>query len=454
MSKVFKSIFPFNQELVAEYPLMSPQAIDRALEKANTAYLHWSKQDYAIRAQLLNKVAALLRRDRDQLATLISREMGKVLTEAKGEIEKCAWVCEYYAENAESYLRDETIEAGYYRSFVSYHPIGAVLAIMPWNFPFWQVFRFAAPTLMAGNVGLLKHAPNVTGCSLAIEQIFLEAGTPEGVFQSLVIDIPEVEQLVAANIVQAVTLTGSERAGTSVAMLAGKYIKKSLLELGGSDALIVLADADVEKAATVAIQSRMLNAGQSCIASKRFIVEQVIKDEFIDQLQIQIKKLKQGDPFAEGITTGPMARIDLAQELERQMRSSIAAGAVLQLGGAIEQANFEPSLLLNVQQGMATFEEEAFGPLASVIQVSNEAEAIVVANRSSYGLGGSIWTRDVEKGIALGRKINSGAVFVNSLVKSDPRLPFGGIKKSGYGRELGRQGILEFVNAKTIAAEQ
>ncbi len=453
MTKIFRSIFPFNQEVVAEYPLMDSGAINLALEKAATAYPHWSQQDYGIRADIINRVAAILRRDRDKLASLISREMGKVLTEAKGEIEKCAWVCEYYAENAEAFLRDEAIEAGFYQSFVSYHSIGAVLAIMPWNFPFWQVFRFAAPTLMAGNVGLLKHAPNVTGCSLAIEQIFLEAGAPEGVFQSLVIDVPEVEKLIASNIVQAVTLTGSERAGTSVAMLAGKYIKKSLLELGGSDALIVLADADVEKAATVAIQSRMLNAGQSCIASKRFIVELAIKDEFIYQLQLQLKKLKQGDPFADGITTGPMARIDLAQELEKQMNRSIRAGALLQLGGSVEQANFEPSLLLNVQPGMATFEEEAFGPLASVIQVANETEAIKVANQSSYGLGGSIWTRDIEKGVALGRQVNSGAVFVNSLVKSDPRLPFGGIKKSGYGRELGRQGILEFVNAKTIAAE-
>ncbi|MGZ3763741.1 MAG: aldehyde dehydrogenase family protein, partial [Mucilaginibacter sp.] len=337
--------------------------------------------------------------------------------------------------------------------FVTHQPIGAVLAIMPWNFPFWQVFRFAAPTLMAGNVGLLKHAPNVTGCSLAIRDIFKEAGAGEGVFQSLVIDTPEVERIIAADIVQAVTLTGSERAGASVAALAGKHIKKSLLELGGSDALIVLPDADLEKAATVAIQSRMLNAGQSCIASKRFIVVKGAVDEFMHQLFLQMKKLKQGDPFKEGVTTGPMARIDLANELEKQMNHSVGAGATLELGGAIEGANFQPSLLLNVKKGMAAFDEEAFGPLASVIIAANEEEAIQLANDSRYGLGGSIWTGDVEKGIALGRQIRSGAVFINSLVKSDPRLPFGGVKKSGYGRELGRQGILEFVNAKTIAAE-
>ena len=454
MTKVFKSIFPYNQQLIAEYALMDDQAVDHALTKTAKAYRHWSEQSFAYRADILNNVAGILRRDKDELAILITNEMGKVLAESKGEVEKCAWVCEYYAQNAEAFLQDETIEAGYHKSFVSYHPIGAVLAIMPWNFPFWQVFRFAAPTLMAGNTALLKHAPNVTGCSLAIQKIFEEAGAQDGVFQSLVIDTPEVEKIIAADIVQAVTLTGSERAGTSVAMLAGKHIKKSVLELGGSDALIVLADADIEKAAAVAIQSRMLNAGQSCIASKRFIVEKAIEDEFVHQLQSQILKLKQGDPFSEGVTTGPMARLDLAHELERQMRSSIKSGAVLQIGGEVDGANFQPSMLLKVHKGMATFEEEAFGPLASVMSVANDGEAIAMANQSNYGLGGSIWTRDVEKGIALGRKINSGAVFVNSLVKSDPRLPFGGVKKSGYGRELGRHGILEFMNAKTIAAEQ
>ncbi|MDO3628973.1 NAD-dependent succinate-semialdehyde dehydrogenase [Mucilaginibacter sp. BT774] len=453
MTKVFKSIFPYNQQQIAEYPLMDNRAIASTLTKTARAYTHWSEQSFAYRTEILNKVATILRRDRDQLATLITNEMGKVLPESKGEVEKCAWVCEYYAQNAEAFLQDEAIEADYYKSFVSYHPTGAVLAIMPWNFPFWQVFRYAAPTLMAGNTALLKHAPNVTGCSLAIQKIFDEAGALDGVFQSLIVDTQDVEQIVSSDIVQAVTLTGSERAGASVAALAGKHIKKSVLELGGSDALIVLADADIEKAAAVAVQSRMLNAGQSCIASKRFIVEKAIEDQFIHQLQLQILKLKQGDPFVEGITTGPMARLDLARELKRQMQSTVKSGAILEIGGDVDGANFQPSLLLKVQKGMATFEEEAFGPLASVITAVSESDAISIANQSNYGLGGSIWTRDVEKGIALGRKINSGAVFINSLVKSDPRLPFGGIKKSGYGRELGRLGILEFMNAKTIAAE-
>jgi succinate-semialdehyde dehydrogenase/glutarate-semialdehyde dehydrogenase len=451
---VFKSIFPYTQQVIAEYPLMDNYAIDAVLTDSAKAFTHWSLQSYAYRAGILNNVAAILRKEKEQLATIITNEMGKVLAEAKGEVEKCAVTCEYYAQNAEAFLADEIMEAGYYKSFVAYQPIGAVLAIMPWNFPFWQVFRFAAPTLMAGNTALLKHAPNVTGCSLAIERVFKEAGAPQGVFQSLIIDVPEVEKIIAADIVQAATLTGSERAGASMAMLAGKHIKKSVLELGGSDALIVLTDADIEKAATVAIQSRMQNAGQSCIASKRFIVEQKIQDEFVNQLQLQIQKLKQGDPFNENITTGPMARIDLAQQLDKQMQNSIKSGAVLQLGGEVDGANYMPSLLLNVKKGMATFDEEAFGPVASVITAVDEQHAIEIANQSNYGLGGSIWTRDVDKGIALARKVNSGAVFINSLVKSDPRLPFGGIKRSGYGRELGRHGILEFVNAKSIAADQ
>jgi succinate-semialdehyde dehydrogenase/glutarate-semialdehyde dehydrogenase len=451
---VFKSIFPYDQQVIAEYPLMDDHDINLLLENAARGYVHWSGKSFAHRAGVLQNAGSILRKEKDMLAYIITNEMGKVISEAKAEVEKCALVCEYYAQNAESFLQDELIDAGYFKSFVSYQHIGAVLAIMPWNFPFWQVFRFAAPTLMAGNVGLLKHAPNVTGCSLAIQKIFEEAGADKGVLQSLIIDTPEVEKVIASSIVQAVTLTGSERAGTSVGMLAGRHIKKSVLELGGSDALIVLADANIEKAATVAIQSRMQNAGQSCIASKRFIVVKQAADEFTRHLQLQAGKLKQGDPHQEGITTGPMARIDLAEELKRQMDSSVKAGANLVFGGDVEGANFQPSILLNVKKGMATFDEEAFGPLASVTVAASEDEAIQLANQSRYGLGGSIWTNDVEKGIALGRKIRSGAVFINSLVKSDPRLPFGGIKKSGYGRELGKHGIMEFVNAKTIAAEQ
>ncbi len=449
---VFKSIYPYTQEVIAEYPLMDDATVNHCIHAAENAFAIWKTISIEHRSAVLKNAAAILKRDRDELAALITHEMGKVIAEAKAEVEKCAYVCEYYAEHAANFLKDEMLEAGYTKSFVSYEPIGAVLAIMPWNFPFWQVFRYAAPTLMAGNVTLLKHAPNVCGCAKKIEDIFIEAGALNGVFQTLIVDVPIVEKLLETNIVQAVTLTGSERAGSSVAMLAGKNIKKSLLELGGSDALIVLPDADMKNAAAVALQSRMLNAGQSCIGSKRFIVLQDAMNDFLHQLNEQIKIFKQGNPFDTTVTTGPMARIDLVENLQQQLQQSIKQGAQLEYGGQVNQCNFTPSLLLNVQKGMPAFEQETFGPLAAVITAKDETEAIALANNSQYGLGGSIWTSDIEKGIALARKIETGAVFINSLVKSDPRLPFGGIKKSGYGRELGRQGILEFVNAKTIAA--
>jgi succinate-semialdehyde dehydrogenase/glutarate-semialdehyde dehydrogenase len=324
---------------------------------------------------------------------------------------------------------------------------------MPWNFPFWQVFRFAAPALMAGNVGILKHAPNVCGCSLAIEKLFLEAGADAGVMSSLIIDVPAVEQIISSGIVQAVTLTGSEKAGRSVAALAGKHIRKSVLELGGSDALIVLSDADIKKAAVTAVQSRMQNAGQSCIAAKRFIVVQPVHDIFLQEISTEIKKLKQGNPLGSGISTGPVARPDLAANIQRQMQESVQKGASLVFGGEAKGCNVNPSLLTGVKKGMPAFDEETFGPMAVVIAAKDEEDAIRLANNSSFGLGGSIWTRDMEKGIALAKKIESGAVFINTLVKSDPRLPFGGIKQSGYGRELGVDGIREFVNIKAIAAQ-
>jgi succinate-semialdehyde dehydrogenase/glutarate-semialdehyde dehydrogenase len=453
MHSTFKSIFPFDQELIAEYPLMEEQAVKERIERASAAFGVWKNKTFAQRGDILIRVARLMRRDQEKLATLISREMGKVLAESRAEIEKCAWACDYYAENAAAFLKDEKREAGYTKSFISYQPIGAVLAIMPWNFPFWQVFRFAAPALMAGNVGMLKHAPNVCGCSLAIEKLFLEAGADAGVMSSLIIDVPAVEQIISSGIVQAVTLTGSEKAGSSVAALAGKHIRKSVLELGGSDALIVLADADIKKAAVTAVQSRMQNAGQSCIAAKRFIVLQPVLDLFLQEISAEIKKLKQGNPLESGISTGPVARPDLAANIQRQMQESIQKGAVLVFGGEATGCNVNPSLLTGVKKGMPAFDEETFGPMAVVIAAKDEEDAIRLANNSSFGLGGSIWTRDLEKGIALAKKIESGAVFINTLVKSDPRMPFGGIKQSGYGRELGVDGIREFVNIKAIAAQ-
>ncbi|HCL82373.1 MAG TPA: succinate-semialdehyde dehydrogenase [Chitinophagaceae bacterium] len=450
---VFKSVFPYTQEILAEYPLMDDARLDLAISRASTAYRSWKKTNFSVRAAVLKQVAVILRRDREMLAALITNEMGKVIGEAGAEVEKCASTAEYYADHAEGFLKDESLVAGYTKSFVTYQPIGVVLGIMPWNFPFWQVFRYAAPTVMAGNTTLLKHAPNVCGCALALEKIFLEAGAPEGVFTSLIIDILAVEKILSSDIVQAVTLTGSERAGSSVASLAGHYIKKSVMELGGSDALIILPDADMKTAVSVALQSRMLNAGQSCIGAKRFIILQDAMPGFMHEFLLQIKTLKQGDPFDKTITTGPMARPDLVSSLEKQLKNSLQMGARLEFGGAVEGCNFKPALLVNVREGMPAFEEETFGPMAAVIPAKDEAEAIRLANGSRYGLGGSVWTKDIEKGIALAKQMETGAVFINALVKSDPRLPFGGIKKSGYGRELGRHGILEFVNAKTIAAE-
>jgi succinate-semialdehyde dehydrogenase / glutarate-semialdehyde dehydrogenase len=450
---VFKSVFPYTQELIREYPLMDTALLDHTIDLSSEAFESWSKFPFSERAGVFKNVASILRRDKEKLATLITREMGKILDEAGAEVEKCAGAAEYYADHAESFLKDESLESDYNKSFVTYQPVGVVLGIMPWNFPFWQVFRYAAPTLMAGNTTLLKHAPNVCGCSLELEKIFQEAGAPKGVFSSLIIDVPAVEKILSSDRVQGVTLTGSEKAGRSVAALAGQNIKKSVMELGGSDALILLADADIQKAVPVALNSRMLNAGQSCIGAKRFIIVKDVMDAFIHELLIQLKGLRQGDPFDRNIRMGPMARPDLAAALDKQMKNSISRGAKLEFGGEVEGCNFKPSLLLDVKKGMPAFDEETFGPLAAVIVAKDEKEAINLANDSKYGLAGSIWTKDIEKATTLARQMETGAVYINTLVKSDQRLPFGGIKKSGYGRELGRHGILEFVNTKTIAAQ-
>lgn len=449
----FKSIYPYTQELIAEYPLMSEDAIGQSIALAEKTFPRWSQTSFAERATIFSTLSSLLKERKETLGTLITNEMGKVISESIAEVEKCAYVCDYYAEYAERFLQDEMHEAGYKKSFVAYEPIGALLGIMPWNFPFWQVFRYAAPTLMAGNVTLLKHASNVSGCAKAIEQLFHDAGASNGVFQSMIIQSSSVEKILSTKIVQAATLTGSEKAGSSVASIAGRNIKKTVLELGGSDPLIVLPDANMKKAAQVALQSRMQNAGQSCIGAKRFIVLKDALDDFMTEVNAQVKNFTQGDPFDPSIKTGPMARLDLVEALEKQMNESVAAGADVIFGGEANGCNFKPAILMDVKKGMPAFEEETFGPLATVIIAKDEEDAVQLANDSELGLGGSIWTSDIDKGIGLARKIKSGAVFINSLVKSDPRLPFGGIKKSGYGRELGRHGILEFVNAKTIAAD-
>jgi succinate-semialdehyde dehydrogenase/glutarate-semialdehyde dehydrogenase len=447
---MLRSINPFDQSVIAEFQPDDERAVNKKMAAATSAFASWRKETFAHRAALMNRAGEVLRQNKDRYARIVSTEMGKVLKEAKGEVEKCADGCVFFATHAEEFLKDETIVTDASKSYVAFQPLGPVLAIMPWNFPLWQVFRFAAPSLMAGNVGLLKHAGNVTQCAMFIEKIFLEAGFPEGVFQSLIIESKSVEAIIARDEVCAVTLTGSEYAGTQVAAAAGKNLKKTVLELGGSDPFIVLEDADLDLAAKIGTQSRMQNAGQSCIAAKRFIVLEKVKEEFTQRLQKNIEALKQGNPLEKEITTGPVARLDLAEQLEKQLRVSIDKGAKLLIGGNREGCNFQPALLDNVSPGMVAFDEEMFGPVAALVTVKDEQEAIVMANKSRYGLGASVWTKDKERGERVAREIESGSVFINSLMRSDQRLPFGGIKKSGYGRELSQAGIKEFVNIKTI----
>jgi len=384
----------------------------------------------------------------------MTREMGKPIAGARAEVEKCAWVCDYYAENGDSFLKDEIIETDAQKSFVTYEPLGTVLAVMPWNFPFWQVFRFAVPGLMAGNAGLLKHASNVTGCALAIEDIFRKAGFPEDLFRTLKISSSKVAGVIENPIVKAVTLTGSVPAGRAVAEKAGAELKKTVLELGGSDPYLILEDADLEKAIPTCVNSRLINNGQSCIAAKRFIVVESRLEEFTRKFVEEMKTKTMGDPMDESYDLGPQARVDLRDELHDQVQRSIDKGANCLLGGEIPNkkgAWYPSTILADVQSGMAAYEEELFGPVAAIIKAENEEDAIRIANDSDFGLGAAVFTEDLEKGERIAsRELNAGNCFVNSLVKSDPRLPFGGIKHSGYGRELSHFGIKEFVNIKTV----
>jgi succinate-semialdehyde dehydrogenase/glutarate-semialdehyde dehydrogenase len=396
------------------------------------------------------KLAALLKEQADEHAAIITREMGKTLKEAKAEVLKCASSAEYYAQHIAEMLQYKPVSSDGQQSYVAYEPKGIVLAIMPWNFPYWQVFRFAIPNILAGNTGLLKHASNVSGCALAIEKLFLEAGFPEGSFQAVLINAKNIEPLIADTRVQGVTLTGSTGAGMSVAALAGKYIKKTVLELGGSDPFIVLKDANIEEAAKLAVKARMQNAGQSCIAAKRWIVEQSILGDFTDRVSALLGQMKQGDPFLADTDMGPMARPDLASELCQQMRKTVAQGASLVLGGKQDSANFSPTLLTGVQPRMTAFDEETFGPLAVIISANDEQHAIQLANQTPFGLGAALWTTDLDKAKKLATQIESGNVFINAMVRSDARLPFGGVKQSGYGRELSVEGTHEFLNVKTV----
>jgi succinate-semialdehyde dehydrogenase/glutarate-semialdehyde dehydrogenase len=401
----------------------------------------------------MRQAAAVLRDNAEDFARMMTLEMGKPVREARAEIEKCAWVCEFYAVEGPAFLADEEITSDAGRSLVVYQPLGTVLAVMPWNFPFWQVFRFAAPALIAGNTGLLKHASNVPQCALAIESVFADAGFPAGVFRTLMIPSSQVESVIQDPRVQAVTLTGSEPAGRQVAATAGAQVKKSLLELGGSDPFIVLEDADLELTVEQAVLSRFLNTGQSCIAAKRFIVVDAIAEAFIGRFRTAVEALVVGDPLDDATQLGPMARFDLRDDLHQQVVDSISQGAVAVTGCSPEGGDgtyYQASILDHVKPGVRAYKEELFGPVASIIRAADEHEAVRIANDTDFGLGGSVWTRDSERGERIARQLECGCAFVNGLVKSDPRLPFGGIKHSGYGRELSRLGIHEFVNAKTI----
>jgi len=448
-----RSIDPANGRELAQFPELDGAGIEAAIARAWASRHSWRDIGVDMRATLLRSVAGVLRADKARYAALATAEMGKPIIEAEGEVEKCAWTAAWLADNAARLLADEPMESTATRSYVRFQPLGVILAVMPWNFPFWQAFRAGLPALAAGNVMLLKHASNVPQCALAIEEVFREAGVPDGVFQTLLIGSGAVEKIIEDRRVSGVTLTGSEAAGARVASTAGKTIKKSVLELGGSDPFIILGDADVKTAATVACRARNQNNGQSCIAAKRFIVVDSVADEFEAFFADAVRALKVGDPKDRGMQVGPLAREDLIADLERQVSESVQLGARPLVGGKRVSGDgyyFEPTVLVGVRPGMPVYHEETFGPVAAVIRVSDEEEALRVANDSDFGLGSSIWTTDVERGAELAGRVEAGVVFINGMVASDVRLPFGGVKKSGYGRELSEYGIKEFTNIQTI----
>ena len=451
------SINPANNKKLNSYQEISKDSINQIIDSSFNTFLEWRNKSFSYRAKKMRHLAELLKQKKELLGLLMTKEMGKPIKQSIAEAEKCAWVCEYYADNAEKFLSQKEIPTGSTKSFISFQPIGIVLAIMPWNFPFWQVFRFASPALMAGNVGILKHASNVQGCAIEIEKLFLEAGFPKFAFSNLVIGSKKVSNVIKNSKISAVTLTGSTPAGKSVASLAGSLLKKTVLELGGNDPYVILEDADLDNAVKSCIAGRMLNAGQSCIAAKRFIVVQSSLKEFIDKVHNEIKKMKMGDPINPDINIGPMVNNIARDELHQQVLISIEKGAKLLFGGKIPQldgAFYPPTLLVDVEPGMPAFDDELFGPVAVVISAKDQSHAIELANKTNFGLGAAIFTRDLDKGENIATKeLEAGSCFVNDFVKSDPRLPFGGIKESGYGRELSEFGIQEFVNIKSVVVQ-
>ncbi|MCG8606583.1 NAD-dependent succinate-semialdehyde dehydrogenase [bacterium] len=447
-------INPTNGTAVKEYDEMSPEEVRQIIEDCHEAFLSWRRTSFEERAELMKKAAQVQRDNASKYAELMAVEMGKPIKDGNAEIQKCAWVCDYYAEHAADFLRNEIIPTEARKSYVAFQPMGVVLAVMPWNFPFWQVLRFAAPALMAGNVGILKHASNVPGSALAIEEVFREAGFPPNVFRTLLIGSRQVEAVIENPLVMAATLTGSTPAGKSVASKSGEMLKKTVLELGGSDPYVILEDANLEEAVTTCVTSRLINAGQSCIAAKRFVVVEPLKERFEKLFVAQMAARRMGDPLQEDTNVGPQARHDLRDELHEQVRRSIDQGARCLLGGEVPDgpgAFYPPTVLTDVKKGMPAYDQELFGPVAAIIPVKDDDAAIQVANDSIFGLGSAIFTEDLNKGECIAtEELQAGSAFVNTFVKSDPRLPFGGIKESGYGRELSHYGIKEFVNIKTV----
>jgi succinate-semialdehyde dehydrogenase/glutarate-semialdehyde dehydrogenase len=447
------SVNPATGEEIARFDVQSASEVDAILSQAVWAQVHWRGWTLDARISVLRRLASELRAGMPHFAETITLEMGKPIAEARAEIEKCAVTCDYYADHAPAFLADETVASSARESFVAFEPLGVLLAVMPWNYPFWQVLRFAVPALVAGNGVILKHAPNVSQCALAIEELIRDAGAPDGLVRAALIEVGTVADLIADDRIAAVTLTGSTGAGRAVAGAAGKAIKRQVLELGGSDPFIVLADADVEAAAQTAIKARFGNCGQSCISAKRIILDTAIAKDFTECFVAGVAKLRTGDPMDSATTIGPMARTDLRDQLDRQAKQALLEGGRALIGGApIDGPGFfyEPTVIDNVTPDTTAFREETFGPVAALVIAADTDDAIALANRTEYGLGASLWTSDLDRARQLVRRIDAGAVFVNAMVASDPRLPFGGIKRSGYGRELGREGLREFTNIKTV----
>jgi succinate-semialdehyde dehydrogenase/glutarate-semialdehyde dehydrogenase len=448
-----ESLNPATGEVIGSYRIHSEAQTEEALRAAKKAFTHWRSETFPVRAALMKQAASCLREKKAQLAGIMTAEMGKPIVESEGEVEKCAWNCDFYAENAERFLSDEPRVSNAAESYIEYPPLGVILAVMPWNYPLWQVFRFAAPALMAGNTAILKHASNVPQCALEIERVFMEAGFPKSVFQTLLIPSSRVARLIEHPAIAAVTLTGSEGAGSQVASCAARVFKKTVMELGGSDPFIVLEDADFEAAIQAGVRARYQNTGQSCIAAKRFIVVESIFEDYQDTFVDAVRSLKVGNPMDRSTQIGPLARQEFIADLERQIRGSVQQGAAILIGGKRIPGNgfyFAPTVLTDVQPEMPAGCEEVFGPVAAMIKARDVEDAVLLANRTAYGLGASLWTSDLVRAKRLAPHIEAGQVFINGIVASDPRLPFGGVKRSGYGRELSEFGIREFVNIQTV----